>query len=167
MNASPPQYPGIPPNDFITNNSKGIAAGYTCIASQQSDQQFPLCIHSPGRRRFWLEQLSHSTAFADLDDSSRPYPLDSDECSGAQLHRRCFLDQGSPHYPVRHQLAPDSQQPPIKCAEPFRRIREPLLDESVVYRRNGGTSLDPALDPALPSWSIRRSAPHIILLPCN
>jgi hypothetical protein len=29
--AKPPQFPGLPPNDFITNNSKGIAAGYTYI----------------------------------------------------------------------------------------------------------------------------------------
>ena len=30
--ADPPQFPGLPPNDFITNNSKGIAGGYTWIA---------------------------------------------------------------------------------------------------------------------------------------
>ena len=29
--AQPPQFPGLPPNDFVTNNSKGIAAGYTYI----------------------------------------------------------------------------------------------------------------------------------------
>src|SRR4029077_1251872 len=29
--AKPPQFPGLPPNDFITNNSKGLAAGYTYI----------------------------------------------------------------------------------------------------------------------------------------
>ncbi len=28
----PPQFPGLPPNDVLTNNSKGIAAGYTWIA---------------------------------------------------------------------------------------------------------------------------------------
>src|SRR6202007_3002300 len=27
----PPQFPGLPPNDILTNNSKGIAAGYTWI----------------------------------------------------------------------------------------------------------------------------------------
>lgn len=27
----PPQFPGLPPNDTLTNNSKGIAAGYTWI----------------------------------------------------------------------------------------------------------------------------------------
>lgn len=27
----PPQFPGLPPNDVLTNNSKGIAAGYTWI----------------------------------------------------------------------------------------------------------------------------------------
>ena len=27
----PPQFPGLPPNDIVTNNSKGIAAGYTWI----------------------------------------------------------------------------------------------------------------------------------------
>ncbi len=29
--ANPPQFPGLPPNDILTNNSKGIAAGYTWI----------------------------------------------------------------------------------------------------------------------------------------
>lgn len=29
--AKPPQFPGLPPNNFVTNNSKGIAAGYTYI----------------------------------------------------------------------------------------------------------------------------------------
>ncbi len=28
---NPPQFPGLPPNDVLTNNSKGIAAGYTWI----------------------------------------------------------------------------------------------------------------------------------------
>lgn len=28
---SPPQFPGLPPNDFLTNNSKGIFAGYTAL----------------------------------------------------------------------------------------------------------------------------------------
>jgi hypothetical protein len=28
---NPPQFPGLPPNDILTNNSKGIAAGYTWI----------------------------------------------------------------------------------------------------------------------------------------
>ena len=27
--SQPPQYPGLPPNNFLTNNSKGIAGGYT------------------------------------------------------------------------------------------------------------------------------------------
>ena len=29
--SKPPQFPGLPPNQYITNNSKGIAAGYTYI----------------------------------------------------------------------------------------------------------------------------------------
>jgi len=29
--ARPPQYPSLPPNSFLTNNSKGIAAGYTAL----------------------------------------------------------------------------------------------------------------------------------------
>lgn len=29
--ARPPQYPALPSNDFLTNNSKGIAAGYTAL----------------------------------------------------------------------------------------------------------------------------------------
>jgi hypothetical protein len=29
--STPPQYPGLPANDFITNNSKGFAAGYTAL----------------------------------------------------------------------------------------------------------------------------------------
>jgi len=29
--SSPPHYPGLPADDFITNNSKGIAAGYTAL----------------------------------------------------------------------------------------------------------------------------------------
>ncbi len=29
--SKPPQFPGLPPDDFVTNNSKGIAAGYTYI----------------------------------------------------------------------------------------------------------------------------------------
>jgi hypothetical protein len=29
--AKPPQFPGLPPDDFVTNNSKGIAGGYTYI----------------------------------------------------------------------------------------------------------------------------------------
>ena len=30
---SPPQFPGLPPNDFFTNNSKGIFVGYTALFS--------------------------------------------------------------------------------------------------------------------------------------
>ena len=30
--SKPPQFPGLPANDFLTNNSKGIAGGYTWIA---------------------------------------------------------------------------------------------------------------------------------------
>ncbi len=43
------------PQRFLTNNSKGIAAGYTGSA-QQSDQQLPLCIYPPGVGRCWPEQ---------------------------------------------------------------------------------------------------------------
>jgi Carboxypeptidase regulatory-like domain len=31
--AQPPQFPGLPSNNFLTNNSKGIAAGYTALLS--------------------------------------------------------------------------------------------------------------------------------------
>ena len=30
---SPPQFPGLPPNDFLTNNSKGLFVGYTAVFS--------------------------------------------------------------------------------------------------------------------------------------
>jgi len=30
-NSSAPQFPGLPPNDFLTNNSKGIFVGYTAL----------------------------------------------------------------------------------------------------------------------------------------
>ena len=31
--SQPPQFPGLPPNHFLTNNSKGIAGGYTALLS--------------------------------------------------------------------------------------------------------------------------------------
>jgi len=37
---SPPQFPGLPPNDFTTNNSKGLFAGYTALFSNSFINNF-------------------------------------------------------------------------------------------------------------------------------
>ncbi|HTW30130.1 MAG TPA: carboxypeptidase-like regulatory domain-containing protein [Candidatus Sulfotelmatobacter sp.] len=64
----PPQFPGMPPNDYVTNNSKGIAVGYTALISNNLINNFRYAFIRQGLGTGGLNDQDH-IAIRGLDDS--------------------------------------------------------------------------------------------------
>jgi hypothetical protein len=64
----PPQFPGQPPFDFITNNSKGIAAGYTALISNNVINNFRYAFIRQGLGTGGLNSQDYVT-YRGLDDT--------------------------------------------------------------------------------------------------
>jgi len=66
--SKPPQFPGLPPNDFLTNNSKGIAGGYTWVARNNLINNFRYAFIRQGLGDSGLNNQPFNR-FRGLDDS--------------------------------------------------------------------------------------------------
>jgi hypothetical protein len=66
--AKPPQYPGLPPNDVVTNNSKGIAVGYTYIIRNNLINNFRYAFIRQGLGKAGLNSQDYVT-LRGLDDT--------------------------------------------------------------------------------------------------
>ncbi|SPE44124.1 conserved exported hypothetical protein [Candidatus Sulfotelmatobacter sp. SbA7] len=66
--AQPPQFPGQPPFDFLTNNSKGIAAGYTALISSHLINNFRYAFIRQGLGSGGINTQDYIT-FRGLDDT--------------------------------------------------------------------------------------------------
>jgi hypothetical protein len=66
--AQPPQFPGLPPNDIVTNNSKGIAAGYTNVIRNNLINNFRYSFVRQGLGQGGLNSQDYAT-LRGLDDS--------------------------------------------------------------------------------------------------
>ncbi|MGB9282625.1 MAG: carboxypeptidase-like regulatory domain-containing protein, partial [Candidatus Sulfotelmatobacter sp.] len=66
--SKPPQFPGLPSDDFVTNNSKGIAGGYTYIIRNNLINNFRYAFIRQGLGKSGLNSQDYNT-IRGLDDS--------------------------------------------------------------------------------------------------
>jgi hypothetical protein len=66
--SKPPQFPSLPPDDFVTNNSKGIAAGYTYIIRNNLINNFRYAFVRQGVGMGGLNNQDYNT-LRGLDDT--------------------------------------------------------------------------------------------------
>jgi Carboxypeptidase regulatory-like domain len=74
--SKPPQFPGLPPNDFVTNNSKGIAGGYTYIIRNNLINNFRYAFIRQGLGQGGLNSQDYNT-LRGLDDTQALSPHDT------------------------------------------------------------------------------------------
>ena len=74
--SQPPQFPGLPSNDFVTNNSKGIAAGYTYIIRNNLINNFRYAFVRQGLGESGINSRDYST-LRGLDDTQALSPTDT------------------------------------------------------------------------------------------
>jgi hypothetical protein len=74
--ALPPQFPGLPPDDVVTNNSKGIAGGYTYIIRNNLINNFRYAFIRQGLGKNGLNSQNYNT-LRGLDDTQALSPTDT------------------------------------------------------------------------------------------
>jgi len=74
--SKPPQFPSLPPNDFVTNNSKGIAVGYTSIIRNNLINDFRYAFIRQGLGKGGLNDQDYNT-LRFLDDTQALSPTDT------------------------------------------------------------------------------------------
>ncbi len=74
--SKPPQFPGLPPDDFVTNNSKGIAGGYTFIIRNNLINNFRYAFIRQGVGMGGLNNQDYNT-LRGLDDTQGLSPTDT------------------------------------------------------------------------------------------
>ncbi len=84
--ATPPQYPGLPSNDFLTNNSKGLAVGYTALLRNNLINNFRYAFIRQGVGDSGL----NSQPFNRLRGLSDPVGLTSSVLNNVPVHN--FID---------------------------------------------------------------------------
>ncbi|HYA23819.1 MAG TPA: TonB-dependent receptor, partial [Terriglobales bacterium] len=74
--SKPPQFPGLPADDFVTNNSKGIAVGYTNILRNNLINNFRYAFIRQGLGQSGLNNQDYNT-LRGLDDTQALSPSDT------------------------------------------------------------------------------------------
>jgi Carboxypeptidase regulatory-like domain len=74
--AKPPQFPGLPPDDFVTNNSKGIAGGYTYVISNNLINNFRYAFIRQGLGQGGINSQNYNS-LRGLDDAIALDPTDT------------------------------------------------------------------------------------------
>lgn len=74
--AKPPQFPNLPPDDIVTNNSKGIAGGYTYIIRNNLINNFRYAFIRQGVGQAGLNSQDYNT-IRGLDDTIALEPSDT------------------------------------------------------------------------------------------
>jgi hypothetical protein len=74
--AKPPQFPGLPADDIVTNNSKGIAGGYTYIIRNNLINNFRYAFIRQGLGQGGLNSQDYNT-IRGLDDTQALSPTDT------------------------------------------------------------------------------------------
>jgi len=74
--SKPPQFPGLPSDDFVTNNSKGIAGGYTYIIRNNLINNFRYAFIRQGLGKSGLNNQDYNT-IRGLDDTQALSPTDT------------------------------------------------------------------------------------------
>ncbi len=146
--ASPPQYPGNPPNDFFTDNSKGIAAGYTSLLRNNLINNFRYAFIRQGVGDSGL----NTEPFNRLRGLSDSVGLTPSILTNVPVHN--FIDDVSwtkgrhtIQFGTNWRLIHNNRQ---SNAQNLSEGYENLYWMSPSFIANEGTSLDPSIDPTYP-----------------
>jgi hypothetical protein len=150
--ARPPQFPGLPPNDFITNNSKGIAAGYTYMVRNNLINNFRYAFIRQGLGQSGINNQNFNR-LRGIDDTRAVRPADTPTIlTNVPVHN--FIDDVSwvkgkhtlqlgTNWRLIHNNRQSNAQ---NISEGFAN----LYWMSPSFISGTGASLDPALNPAFP-----------------
>ncbi len=148
----PPQFPGLPPDDIVSNNSKGIALGYTYIVRSNLINNFRYAFIRQGLGQGGINSFNYNT-LRGLDDTQALSPTDTPTIlSNVPVHN--FIDDVS-WTKGRHtfqlgtnwRLIHNNRQ---SNAQNLSYGYANLYWMSPSFISNQGVSLDPALNPSFP-----------------
>jgi hypothetical protein len=150
--SKPPQFPGLPADDFVTNNSKGIAGGYTYIIRNNLINNFRYAFIRQGLGKSGLNNQNYNT-LRGLDDTQALSPTDTPTIlTNVPVHN--FIDDvswtksrhtiqfGTNWRLIHNNRASNAQNLSSGYAN--------LYWMSPSFISNQGVSLDPALNPSFP-----------------
>ena len=144
----PPQFPGLPANDFLTNNSKGIAGGYTALLSNTLINNFRYAFIRQGLGDTGLEYQP----FNRLRGLSDVVGLTSTVLTNVPVHN--FIDDVSwtkgrhtIQFGTNWRLIRNNRQ---SNAQNLSEGYENLYWMNPSFIAGEGTSLDPAIDSTYP-----------------
>jgi hypothetical protein len=150
--ARPPQFPGLPPNVFRTNNSKGIAAGYTYIIRNNLINNFRYAFIRQGIGETGLNNQPFNR-LRGLDDTQAVSPNDTATIL-TNVPVQNFIDDVSwtkgrhtIQFGTNWRLIHNNRQ---SNAQNISEGYANLYWMSPSFISNNGTSLDPALNPSFP-----------------
>jgi len=146
--SQPPQYPGLPSNNFITNNSKGIAAGYTALLSNTLVNNFRYAFIRQGLGNSGLNDqpfnrlrgLSDSVGLTPIILSNVPVQNFIDDVSWTKGHHTI---QFGTNWRLIHNNRQSNAQ---NLSEGYSN----LYWMSPSFIANEDTNLDPSINPAYP-----------------
>ena len=146
--SQPPQYPGLPPNNFITDNSKGIAAGYTALLTNTFVNNFRYAFIRQGLGNSGLNDQPFNR-LRGLDDVVGLTPI---ILTNVPVHN--FIDDVSwtkGHHTIQFgtnwRLIHNNRQ---SNAQNLSEGYSNLYWMSPSFIANEGTSLDPSIQPNYP-----------------
>jgi Carboxypeptidase regulatory-like domain len=146
--SQPPQYPGLPPNNFITDNSKGIAAGYTALLTNTFVNNFRYAFIRQGLGNSGLNDQPFNR-LRGLDDVVGLTPI---ILTNVPVHN--FIDDVSwtkGHHTIQFgtnwRLIHNNRQ---SNAQNLSEGYSNLYWMSPSFIANEGTSLDPSIGPNYP-----------------
>jgi len=150
--AKPPQFPGLPPNDIVTNNSKGIAAGYTNIIRNNLINSFRYAFVRQGLGQNGINKQVFNE-LRGLDDTQALSPTDTPTIlTNVPVHN--FIDDVSwtkgrhtIQFGTNWRLIHNNRQ---SNAQNLSFGYANLYWLSPSFISNHGVSLDPALGPGFP-----------------
>ncbi|MGA9706204.1 MAG: carboxypeptidase-like regulatory domain-containing protein, partial [Candidatus Sulfotelmatobacter sp.] len=150
--ALPPQFPTLPADDIVTNNSKGIAGGYTYIIRNNLINNFRYAFIRQGLGQGGLNNQDYNT-LRGLDDTQALNPTDTPSIfTNVPVHN--FIDDVSwtkgkhtIQFGTNWRLIHNNRQ---SNAENLSSGYANLYWMSPSFISNQGVSLDPALNPNFP-----------------
>jgi hypothetical protein len=144
----PPQYPGLPPNEFLTNNSKGIAVGYTALLTNSFINNFRYAFIRQGLGNSGL----NDQPFNRLRGLSDVFGLTPTILTNVPVHN--FIDDVSwtkgshtVQFGTNWRVIRNNRQ---SNAQNVSEGYENLYWMNPSFIANTGTSLDPSIDPSYP-----------------
>jgi Carboxypeptidase regulatory-like domain len=149
---TPPQFPGLPPNDVITNNSKGIGAGYTWIIRGNLINNFRYAFIRQGVGQVGLNRQDYVT-LRGLDDTQALSSTDTPTIlTNVPVHN--FIDDVSwirgrhtIEFGTNWRLIHNNRQ---SVAQNISYAYANLYWMNPSFIANNGVSLDPGLNPSFP-----------------